>query len=248
MNDAPACATCVPKRLGQVALVLVLLTLVGAWMVQSKPGWWEPPAGAPRGGTRVAEERATEASNANEHGGLLNHNSLTLADERARALEQGLVSEFTRVRPAGEQWAIRVRSADANAWLALRLPQWLAHDRELPWPDGVDMVQLHLATGDRITLGADRGGWVWSATMLVVLEDGRLTLQPVGGALGRLWIPWMSSADGSSDGALSIAAFVPELAHPVDAIVPLPDGRRVKLLDFEFADDEALFRFETLPR
>lgn len=253
---APACSTKLPKRLGQALLIVILLGIVGAWAAQSKPGWWRPPTGAVRGGV-VAPERAASDDNG------IPMNSAQAADDSARALEQGLASEFTRVRPSNEPWAIKVRSADANAWLALRLPQWLAHDRELPWPKGVDLVQICFDAPDRVTLGAERDGWVWSATMRVRLENGRLALEPVGGALGRLWIPWLmpsapksppaagdaAAGVGSEEGgALSVAAFVPELAESIEAIVPLPDGRRVRLLDFEFDRSEARFRFETLPR
>lgn len=151
------------------------------------------------------------------------------------------------VRPPGERWAIRVRAADANAWLALRLPQWLEHDRELSWPKDVNLAQVQFDAPDRLTLGVERKRLIWSATVRVVLTEGRLTLEPVGAGVGRLWVPW-SVAFAFDDSAIGVSAFVPELAHPVEAIMPLHDGRRVKLVDFEFDDGEARFRFETLAR
>lgn len=248
-----ACTTRMPKRMAQVLLVALLLGIVGAWMAQSKPGWWQPPPGALRGGAMspMSAMSATGAADVRAQS-----TGAATADDRARALESGLASELSRVRPEREAWAIRVQCDDANAWLALRLPQWLAHDRELPWPKGVDLVQVSFAAPDRVTLGAERGGWIWSATVRVLLREGQLSLEPVGGALGKLWIPWLSAAapspasdsDAANDGALSLAAFIPELAQPVEALIPLPDGRRVRLLDFEFDDREVRLRFETLPR
>lgn len=203
-----------------------LLIGAGTWLAHQAPSWWSPSTAAPGAPSRD--------------------------DDRARALEQGIASELSRVRPAGERWAMRVRTGDANAWLALRLPQWLEHDRELPWPRGVELVQIHTSAPDRLTLAAKRDGYVWSIDLRAALERGRLSLEPAGGALGRLWLPWIGAPAGPGAdrgrGALGISALVPELAAPVDAVLALPDGRRVRLLDLEMDAGEARFLFETMPR
>lgn len=214
----PAGSVRTGRRIAIGLVVIGALAGAGYLLSRATPSWWRPPS--PNGA----------------------------ADERARALEQGLASEFTRVRPAGEKWALRLRDADANAWLALRLPRWLMHDRELPWPEGAELVQVAWEAPDRATIGVERDGRIWSATVRLTLANGRLALEPVGGAIGRLPVPWLSGTSGNDKGALGADAFVPELSRPVDAIIELGDGRRVKLLDFEFDDGEARFRFETLPR
>jgi len=195
----------------------------GAWLAFRTPSWWSPPSARP--------------------------GAVSREDDRARALEQGIAAELTKVRPSGQRFAMRIRAEDANAWLALRLPQWLVHDRELPWPKGVELVQVHAGAPDRLTLAAKRDGVIWSISVRAVIENGRLRLEPRGGAIGRLWIPWLGNG-GRDDGrgALGIAALVPELAAPTDAILPLPDGRRLRLLDLEFDGDEARFQFESMPR
>ena len=50
------------------------------------------------------------------------------AEARGEAFEQALAAELTKVRPAGEEWAISIDPADINAWLATRLPKWIEHD------------------------------------------------------------------------------------------------------------------------
>lgn len=250
-RTAPRVSTRLSRRIALGGLVALLLVIGGAWMAQSKPSWWRPPANAIRGGVIPRDEPSPAAAGHRAESSL---DRAFASDEQARALEQGLAGEFTRVRPAGERWAIRVREADANAWLARRLPLWLAHDRALPWPKGIDLVQVNFASPDRLTVGVERQGWIWSATLRPRLaKGGSLTLEPSGGAVGRLWLPWLAPASSvsegdSSSGAPNLASFVPELARPVEAIFPLPDGRRVQLLDFELDRGEARLQFVTLPR
>ncbi|MBX3355309.1 MAG: hypothetical protein KF724_06395 [Phycisphaeraceae bacterium] len=198
-----------------VAVVGALLVLLGFMLARAAPSWWRPPVGDDR------------------------------SDARARAIEQGLAAEFTRVRPEGETWAIRIFEADANAWLALRLPLWLKHDRELPWPQGIEVVQIHFERPDRVVVAADHGGRIWSVVFRPRIEAGVLALDTVGGGVGRLWIPWAAT---TGEGTSSLAKFVPELARPVEAILPLPDDRRVRLLDFEVDRGEIRLQFETLWR
>lgn len=149
---------------------------------------------------------------------------------------------------------MRVRAEDANAWLALRLPQWLVHDRELPWPKGVELVQIRTSPPDRLTLAVKRGGYYWSLDLRATLENGTLALEPAGGAIGRLWLPWVGASApagpgaDSGEGALGISALVPELAAPVAAVLTLPDDRRLRLLDLECDSKEVRLRFESLPR
>ena len=44
---------------------------------------------------------------------------------RGEAFEQALAAALTRVRPAGEEWAIAIDPDDINAWLATRLAKWV---------------------------------------------------------------------------------------------------------------------------
>jgi len=214
---APACSVRLRRRAAQAIVVLAILAVAGAWLAASTPSWWRPPP-----------------------------LDSAVADDHARALEQGLAAEFTRIRPDSEPWAIRIRTEDANAWLAIRLAQWLEHERELPWPEGVELVQVSFASPDRVTLGVRRGGWIWSITLRAALENGHLSLTPTSGGVGRLWIPW--SVASGVDGAPRVTDFVPELSRSGHATLTLPDGRSVKLLDLECDADGLRMRLETLPR
>ena len=44
------------------------------------------------------------------------------ASARGEAFEQALAATLTKVRPAGEEWAIAIDPADINAWLRLPPP------------------------------------------------------------------------------------------------------------------------------
>ncbi len=52
---------------------------------------------------------------------------LKTAPERARLFERNFVSELTRIRKPQAEWGVRIREDDLNAWLWVRLPQWMSH-------------------------------------------------------------------------------------------------------------------------
>lgn len=200
------------QRLALAALLALVALVAVLWVfLTAAPPWWQA--------TRDTGEAARTA---------------------AAELEQGVASEFTRVRGPGVQpWRVRLRAEDANAWLAARLPQWLQHDRSLPWPEGVGMPQLHLDE-QGATLGAERDGRIASASWRV--EPGApgsraARLVPEGAAVGRLPLP-MAAQVGSW--------FVPELASPLLLEVRLGDGRTVRVVGAEFAPGEVVLDCETI--
>ena len=130
-----------------------------------------------------------------------------------------------------------MRAADVNAWLGARLPQWLEHDRSLPWPGGVQAVQA-AADADGLTLAADWNGFVVATRW--VIEPGApgqpATLRAAGTSVGSLPIPFAAGVG---------AWFVPELGQPLPLESRLGDGRRVRIVDAEFADGEVILDCET---
>ncbi|MFM9168875.1 MAG: hypothetical protein ACKOTD_01785 [Phycisphaerales bacterium] len=199
---------------GQRKAVLALLSVIAlaagaAAAMRRAPAWWQP---TPRDAVGALEV--------------------------ARALEQGIASETTRVRgPGAQPWSVRVRAADVNAWLGARLPQWLEHDRSLPWPEGVQAVQA-AADAHGFTLAADWNGFVVSTRWAI--EPGvpgqPATLRAAGTSVGSLPIPFASGVG---------AWFVPELGQPLPLESRLGDGRRVRIVGAEFADGEAILDCET---
>ena len=157
----------------------------------------------------------------------------------ARALEQGIASESTRVRgPGAQAWTVRVRAADVNAWLGSRLPQWLEHDRSLPWPGGVRAVQA-VADPGGFALAADWNGFVVVTRWTIDAgEGGRpATLHAAGTSVGSLPVPFAGSVGGW---------FVPELARSLPLETRLGDGRTLRVIGAEFLDGEAILDCETV--
>ena len=192
------------RRAFLALLALVALAALGAWLSRSAPAWWSPVARDAPG-----------------------------ALDAARALEQGIASETTRVRAAGEEeWSVRVRAADLNAWLGARLPRWLEHDRSLPWPEGVRGAQVRI-DAEGIVLAADWNGFVVSTRL--ELEPGApgtpAMLRAASTSVGRLPVPFAAGVG---------AWFVPELARPLALEAALGDGRRLRVEGVEFADGEAI--------
>lgn len=197
------------RKLFLALLALVAVAALAAWLARGRPSWWAP----------VARDAA----------GAL---------DTARALEQGIASETSKVRgPGAQPWSVRVRAADVNAWLGARLPQWLEFDQSLPWPEGVNGVQARI-DADGLVLAADWNGFVvstrWSVDAGAPGAAG--TLRETGTAIGNLPIPFAAGVG---------AWFVPALARPFPLEAKLGDGRRVRVTGVEFADGEAIVDCET---
>ena len=97
------------KKVFAILLFAVLLGLgFLAWASQSAPGWYAP-----------VDPYDPDVS--------------TLAE----TVEYRVAEELTKVRADEEPWALRVRDEQVNAWLASRLPEWVAHDGGRGWPDEV---------------------------------------------------------------------------------------------------------------
>ena len=70
------------------------------------------------------------------------------ADTLGRAVEDGLLSIITQPRPAGERWTMALDETSANAWLASRLPAWLASQPGISGlPPSVTGVQVAFLDG-----------------------------------------------------------------------------------------------------
>lgn len=191
-------------------LVLVAMAAGGVALARRVPAWWSPPARDAAG-----------------------------ALDTARALEQGIASETTRVRgPGAQAWRVRVRAADVNAWLGARLPQWLEHDRSLPWPEGVKAVQL-AADAEGFALAADWNGFVLVTRWTIDAGEGGApaTLRAAGTSVGSLPVPFAGSVGGW---------FVPELARPLPLETRLGDGRTLRVTGAEFLAGEAILDCETV--
>jgi uncharacterized protein YpmS len=152
-----------------------------------------------------------------------------------------------------EVWRLELTSAEVNAWLNVRLPKWLANQKDqFRWPAEVSDVQVEFHD-DRITLGARvRAGQrhqVLTATLMPRLEtDGRLYLPAQSVNIGRLSIPanWvLEPVRANAESYIpSQLRRLPETelffdafggAEPLlqKAMVRLGDGRRIRVLKVE---------------
>ena len=205
-------------------LVLVIaagLVVVGAgwvWvLVRSAPSWYSP-----------ADAGDAEAA--------------ALA-ERA---EYRLVEEYHRIRGEGEQWTVRVREEQINAWLAARLPEWIANREGLSWPEGVGVPQVHIEeAGINVAVEAEYTGRKQVVVMRVVPEvrEGELWARMDRVGLGRVSVAGSPAEalaglieEAGSEGAMGEEVMEELLKmvsgeRGVEWSVELADDRRVELVD-----------------
>ena len=207
-------------RLGAAVGVAALLA-AGALFVWrltwATPAWWSPPD--------PTDESVT-----------------ALADD----VEFWLTSQTHKIRPTHEQWRIEITQEQLNAWLSARLPEWIAHARDVRWPDRLGPPQVLIEEGGiRFGLEFVREGRSRYVVARIVprISGDRLTLAADRVTLGRLRIP--GAPVRMAAGRLSIEAPSELVADPsvraafgsmlggteLDAILTLSDGRRVQLID-----------------
>lgn len=198
-----------------IAALAVVAAATGAlwWLGSSPPMWWSPPAAADSD-----------------------------ADRRARELESNLTAEIHRIRPADERWAVSLRDADVNAWLAIRLPAWRDFDASIPWPPDAGLAQVRFLPG-QVQVAIDREGTIWSAVVEPSVAMDRVSCPPTHGGVGALPIPYGASLalDLLQGGTEVVARGSPRTFR-------LADGRTVEITDIEVREGELLLQFVTRPR
>ncbi|MBU3728559.1 MAG: hypothetical protein FGM37_04835 [Phycisphaerales bacterium] len=204
----------VPGRRVMLGLAAVAVA-TGAlwWLGSSPPMWWAPP----------------EAADPD-------------ADRRARELESNLTAEIHRIRPADERWAVSLRDADVNAWLAIRLPAWRDFDASIPWPPDAGLAQVRFKPG-QVQVAIDREGTIWSAVVEPAVAADRVSCPPTHGGVGALPIPY-----GASLALELLQGGTEAAARGSPRTFRLGDGRTVEITDVEVRDGELLLQFVTRPR
>ncbi len=227
------------RRITFVAWLVVMLALVaaGGWIVvgsmtRAAPAWWR---NIDPGDQKTAR--------------------------RAQDLEGAISSHISMVRPGAidaddgggwrtEPWTVAMRAEDANAWLNVRLPVWMARENErFVWPDEMTDLQVHF-DAPLIRIGAkvraEGREHYLSATLTPELRgDGSLWVKADWVHVGRLPIPasWvLNEAEARADDLIPaelrdvpqaktffriVAGEEPIAERPV---VRLPDNRRVRLV------------------
>jgi hypothetical protein len=216
------------------ALALAALLAVLAWRLSwMVPSWWNPPDPA---SPAVVE----------------------LADR----VEYRLIEEAQRIRPDPQGcWRLRIRQDQINAWLAVRLPDWVAHHADLSWPKEFGLPQVQLARdGLRIALPVrdESRHRMIVARLVPRLRDDRLRLSIETLAVGRLLVPGdpisairrmarRGPGSPSNDPLIKPLLRILQGDEAIDATFDLADGRRVRLLDVDLAQAEMVLTLQTLP-
>jgi hypothetical protein len=176
----------------------------------------------------------------------------------ARTIENQIMTRVYQDRSGDNAlWTVDIPAAEANAWLNVRLPMWVANQKDkFRWPKDMSDLQVNFSD-DRVTIGAKvRSGQreqVFTATIEPRLTtDGRLYIPARWVSVGRLSIP----ADWVLDHAHRTAqqyipanlralpetdalfrAFMGEQAIRNSALINLSDGRAVRVVSFSARND-----------
>jgi hypothetical protein len=234
-------------------LAVVALGSIGALaalaLIRESPDWWRT--------VRRDDPRTIQAAQGIEDrvfNGLY----------AARPTDPAFVPE-TQGQWRSEPWTIRVEAADANAWLNVRLPKWLANREEgFRWPDEISEIQVDfdrgaLRIGARITMGGQEQ--VVSATVEPQLNtDGSLSAPATWVHVGRLAVPasWVlehteqnaarympKSVAKLPETEAMLKAFLGQLPLVRNAVMRLGDGRRVRILSVEAKDGALVLTCQT---
>lgn len=156
-----------------------------------------------------------------------------------------------------------MREEQINAWLATRLPKWIAHEKNLDWPETLGTPQVRLRTTGiefAIPVGANAstgGGRVAVVMLELAMTDSMLSVKATGFALGRIGL-WGSPLERARDLAAGSAladvqvfeTTVAELLSATATVEPafqLADGRRVRLIDVQCGTGSLDLTFITEP-
>ena len=169
---------------------------------------------------------------------------LSTAPERARIFERSLVSELTRIRKPEAEWGIRIREDDLNAWLWVRLPQWMSH----VGADGeVDLWKMQAVFESNRILITSPGGVL--AFKPMVTSEGLLIEPRPGGSLGRLPVPsslvLLLGSGLDLDRMLTSFGGLASEGNALPRRFALGDGRVVEILETRLDDDELVLVFRT---
>lgn len=231
------------RRVVIIAIVVfvaaAVLALLGWMASQRPPEWWAPP-------------RADDAQ------------AMAVAEN----LERRLSEEISRVRPDEAPWAVRLHESQLNAWLALRMPQWIAHTgQQVDAQAQVRLVDGAIEIAMRRAGAAPEGeGPVGVLRIRPQVVDGRMHAEVDAVGLGSLALPggvsdmavrsaesvlraFSEEAGGASvDGQQTAALAAMLRGEATPARWSLGDGREVELRALELAPGELVVQCATVRR
>jgi len=213
-----------PLPLIAVAAVVVLAAsaAIGWRLAQLRPAWW-PPSPDTEAANRVGQH-----------------------------LENTVSATLTQNRPADDAWTLVITQDHANAWLAGRMPKWLAN-RSVRMPDRYRGAAVSFEGGAMqltVELQRDAGAtsparWLGIVVEpLIDAEANEIRLQPVAARIGRLRVPFgvlagrdlarrIGLRDEPQRSIQSAAYHTVVTGEPmrIPSLFKLDDGRRVRVMD-----------------
>lgn len=175
----------------------------------------------------------------------------------AERVEAAVASQTTAVRPAQELWALELTQEQINAWLAARLPLWLANqgvDRQVVEAVRRAMVQI----GSRQVELAAELRFQGSAQIVrlvyrpMIVENQPVRLQLHAAYLGRLRVPMHLLVERVAGGmagaeAHEVAEVIATL-RSIEVQSPVDDHRWVAAMGVELSDGRAVLTCRTVRR
>jgi len=181
----------------------------------------------------------------------------------AESVENGMTTILSAARPsapggrASARWTLTLGDRDASAWLTSRLPAWIEHQLgERAWPRGVSQAQVVFEDG-AIVVGARTSAGATDRFVSIrfsprVDATGRLWLDGAGARIGELPAPLstaLSTLDRSSNATLRTLASVLRGDKAMDdPVIPLADGRRVRITGMTVSPGLLKIECETIVR
>ena len=180
----------------------------------------------------------------------------------ADRVEYRMMEEAQRIRDQREVWQLRIREEQINAWLATRLPKWVAHHHDLDWPEEIGRLQLHIGE-ERSSLAIEYferdKPRVLVAHGRMYLDDGALCVVIEQVDLGRMPLPGRTIArvlerlesvapDFLNSNQVRDVIDLVQDGSCADPGLSLADGRRVKLLELKPEDGSVVLTCRTAAR
>jgi hypothetical protein len=175
--------------------------------------------------------------------------AMALAD----TVEHRLLEEIHRIRDGdGDAWTLRIRDHQINAWLALRLPRWLAHEHEIEWPQAMGTPQVRFRDGFIEACAPVARGKRPAARRHLTLrlrpslsDDEKLAVEALTATIGRM--PFALRIDTALGEHRAEAEVWRAAVADAGAAIPLKDGRTLRLLGLKLGEGTLDLTFRTEP-
>jgi hypothetical protein len=213
------------------ALVIVVVGVVLFRQAQVAPTWYAPPD--------VTDEEVQVF---------------------AETVEYKVMEAFHEVREPEKAWDLILPEEHLNAWLAARLPEWIAHEHQLKWPEDLGAPQVRMGRRGidlAVEVSMGDGARVVTARVVPAIREGAIALDVDRVGLGRVTLPGEPATSVAelieryapdtleSDGAQWMLSFL-RGEQRIDTIMDLADGRTVELLEMELGKQKLRLRSRTL--